>query len=75
MERMREEYGWPRESRWEWYKVVCGVPEGYGASGSRDDFSSERICSRGNRECRVQHERVPETSVPEHETIYKPLKA
>ena len=49
------------------------VPQGYGALGNCGECSSERVCSRGNRECRAHHERVPETRVPEHETVYKPL--
>ena len=54
--------------------MACGVPEGYRASGSRGKCSSERVSSRGNRGCRVQHACVPDTSVPENETVVQTIK-
>ena len=69
---MREEL--PRENGWEWYEIVCGVSEGYGASGSRGECSSERVSSRGNRAYQVQHGGVPDTRVPENGTEIKTIE-
>ena len=49
--------------------MVCEVPEGYGASGNRGECSSERVCFRGNRDCRTQPERVPDTSTKARDKI------
>ena len=48
MERVREEYRWPRENGWEWHEVVYGVPEGYGASDSRGKCSRKVVSSKGD---------------------------
>ena len=49
--------------------MVCEVPEGYGASGNRGEYFSKRVCSRGNRDCRTQHERVPDTRTKARDKI------
>ena len=45
--------------------MLYGLPEGSGASGSRGGRSSEWKSFRGDRRCRMQHGRVPETSIQE----------
>ena len=49
--------------------MVWGVPEGFGAFGNRGECSSGQLCC--NRDCRTQHERVPDIGVPKHKTKYK----
>ena len=44
--------------------MVHVVPEGFDESGSRGERSGEGVSSRGDGGCRVQHGRVPETSIP-----------
>ena len=50
------------------------ISEGYGASGSRGECSSERVSSRGNRAYQVQHGGVPDTRVPENGTEIKTIE-
>ena len=53
--------------------MVRGVLEGYGASGSRGECSSELVCSRGNRDAghSTDASRKLATRVPVDQTATK----